>query len=177
MITGGSNATNAFLSASLTALLASWSRREAGRCPGRHHAASTWQPPIRVLSENTYRIRGSCVGGQGSQPPLPSTLLVSLGHARACSSTWAPTSPSRRMLANHSPAQLETSSEASGAVQSSRLTSSVYSSLLAVTSHMDRGAAIALASDVVQPTNSVQPERKTLRAEDVTLDDASSDVK
>ena len=39
------------------------------------------------------------------------------------------------------------------------------------------GTANALASDVVQPENAIQPERKTLRAEDVALDDASSDGK
>ena len=66
----------------------------------------------------------------------------------------------------------ETRSEASAAVQSRRPTSSAYSSLLAVTSH-----ANALASDVVQPENSVRPERKTLQVEDVALDDASYDGK
>ena len=35
----------------------------------------------------------------------------------------------------------------------------------------------APVSDVVQSENSVQSERKTLRAEDVSLDDASSDGK
>ena len=44
--------------------------------------------------------------------------------------------------------------------------------------HVTKGwAANALAGDVEQPENSVQPERKTLRAEDIALDDASSDGK
>ena len=51
-------------------------------------------PPVRVSSGKTSRIRGSCVGGRGPQPPLPSTLVVAPGHAHACPSTWVPTSPS-----------------------------------------------------------------------------------
>ena len=44
--------------------------------------------------------------------------------------------------------------------------------------HVTQGwAANALAGDVVQPEDSVQPERKTLRAEDIALDDASIDGK
>ena len=70
----------------------------------------------------------------------------------------------------------ETRYEASDAVQLSRPTSSAYSSLLAVTSPSER-LPNALASDIVQPENSVQLGRKTLRAKCVTLDDASSDGK
>ena len=44
--------------------------------------------------------------------------------------------------------------------------------------HVIQGrAANALAGDVMQPENSVQPECKTLRAENIALDDASSDGK
>ena len=71
-------------------------------------------------------------------------------------------------------ASAETRSEASAAVQSSRPTSSAYSSLLAVTSPREGPPYYALAGDVVQPENSVQPECKTLRAENIALDDASS---
>ena len=62
-------------------------------------------PPIRVLSETSSCIRGSCVRGQGPQPPLPSTRVVALGCAHACPSTWAPTSLSRRMFSSLLPAQ------------------------------------------------------------------------
>ena len=41
--------------------------------------------------------------------------------------------------------------------------------------HVTPGGAVnALASDVVQPESSIQPERKTLSADDVALIDASS---
>ena len=101
MITGASDAADAFLFASLTALSASWPRREAGRGGTSELGA----PPIRVTLEKSSRIRGSCVGGQGPQPPLLSTLVGVPGCAHACPSTWAPTSPSRRTHANHSPEQ------------------------------------------------------------------------
>ena len=45
-------------------------------------------------------------------------------------------------------------------------------------SHVTQGwTANALAGDVVQPEDSVQPERKTLQAEYIALDDASMDGK
>ena len=104
MTTGGSKAADAFLFTSVTALSASWPRREAGRCPGRHQRARCTANPRLV--ETSSCIRGSCVGGQWHQPPLPSTHVVALGCAHACPSTWAPTSPSRRMFSSLSPAQI-----------------------------------------------------------------------
>ena len=167
MTTGGSKAADAFLFTSLMALSASWPRREAGRCPGQRQRVRCTANPCIVGSSC---IRGSCVGGQGPQTPFPSTLVVALGCAHACPLTWVPTSPSRRMFSSHSP---ETRSEASATIHSSRPTSSAYSSR-----HVTQaGAANALAGDVVQPENSVQPECKTLLAENIALDDASSDGK
>ena len=72
---------------------------------------------------------------------------------------------------------VETRAEASAALQSSRPMSSAYIFELARRHVTQGGAANAVASDVVQPENSIQPERKTPRAEDVALNDASSDGK
>ena len=79
---------------SLTALSASWPRREAGRSHQRARCTANPRDVGKDLSHS-----GQLCGRAGPQLPLPSTLVVVPGYARACPSTWAPTSPSRRMLA------------------------------------------------------------------------------
>ena len=100
MTTGGSKAADAFLFASLTALSANWPCRDCMALsrarPGQHQRVRCTANP-RVV-EKSSRNRGRGLGGQGPQPPLSSTLVITHGYAHACPSTWAPTCPSRGMF-------------------------------------------------------------------------------
>ena len=131
MTTGGIKAADAFLFASLTALSASWPRREAGRCPGRHQRA--WCTANPRLVGNVLLHSGQLCGRSRAST---STSVDTGSRYRVCTcmpfDLGADISIEADVL--EPLASAETRSEASAAVQSSRPTSSAYSSLLAVTS-------------------------------------------
>ena len=134
MTTGCSNAADACLFTSLTALSASWPRREAGRCPGRHQRARCTANPRDVGNVLSH-------SGQlcGKSRALTSTSVDTGRRSRTC--TCMPfdlgTDISIDADVLEPLASAETRSEASIAVQLSRPTSSAYSSLVAVTSPRD----------------------------------------
>ena len=169
MITGGSNAADAFLFVSLTALSASWPRREAGRCPGRHQRARCTANP-RDVGKDLSHSEQLCGRARAST----STSVDTGSRSRIC--TCMPfdlgADISIEADAREPLASAETRAEASV-----EQTNVVRVFKLARRHVTQGGAANALASDVVQPENSIQPERKTLRAEDVALNDTSSDGK
>ena len=134
MITGGRNAADAFLFVSLTALSASWPRREAGRCPGRHQRARCTANPRDVGNDLSHsgqlcgraRASTSTSVDTGSRSRICTCMPLDLGADISIEADV------REPLAS-----AETRAEAPAAVQSSRPTSSAYSSLLAVTSPRD----------------------------------------
>ena len=117
---------------SLTALSASWPRREAGRSPVRHQRARCTANPRDVGKDLSH-------SGQlcGRARASTSTSVDTGSRSRIC--TCMPfdlgADISIEADAREPLASSETRAEASAAVQSSRPTSSAYSSLLAVTSH------------------------------------------
>ena len=137
MITGESKAAYAFLFASLTALSASWPRREAGRCPGRHQRA--WCTANPRLVGNVLLHSGQLCG----RSIASTSISVDTG--------------SRSRVCTCMPFDL-------GADIS--IEADVVRIFEFVRRHVAQGgAANALAGDVVQPEDSVQPKCKTLRAE------------
>ena len=165
MTTGGSKAADAFLFASLTALSASWARREAGRCPGRHQRA--WSAANPRLVGNVLLHSGQLCGRSRAST---STSVDTGSRSRVCTCMHFDLGADISIEADvlEPLASAETRSDASVAVQSSRPTSSALFEF--ARRHVTQGgAANALAGDVVQPEDSVQPKCKTLRAENIAL--------
>ena len=90
-------ATETFFFASLTALSASWPRREAGRCPGGTRELDA--PPICVSSETSYRIMGQLCG-RSSTSTSTSVDTYIRSRVRTCMPFDL-----GRMFSNHSSAQ------------------------------------------------------------------------